>query len=226
MRTILMTLLIVLSLLHSPSSEAGSKEVSKINDSILVLEEIMAIPEKGIPPALLKNANGIAIIPGVLKAGLIVGGRYGTGIVVLRDSKGRWGNPSFVTIAGGSIGWQIGAQSVDFVLVFKSRRGVENMMKGKFTLGADASVAAGPIGRNLEAATDVQFKAEIYSYSRSRGLFAGISLEGAALQIDDEANAAFYGEKAVRSSDIFEDRDIKAPTVVKRLKDVIQKYTE
>jgi lipid-binding SYLF domain-containing protein len=204
-------------------AQAGSKEVAKVNDAIEVLEQIMEIPEKGIPPALMNNAEGIVIIPGVIKAGFIVGGRYGTGIVVTR-ANGGWSNPSFVSIAGGSIGWQIGAESTDIILVFKSKKGVSNMMKGKFTLGADAAVAAGPVGRQASAATDVELKAEIYSYSRSRGLFAGISLEGAALQIDDGANADFYGKEAIRASDIFSDKGIKAPPIVNKLKEVLAKY--
>jgi lipid-binding SYLF domain-containing protein len=205
--------------------EAAGKEEAKINDAIEVLEEIMAIPEKSIPPALLNDADGIAIIPGVIKAGLVVGGRYGSGIVVVRDGEGKWSNPSFVTIAGGSIGWQVGVQSADIILVFRSKRSINNMMKGKFTLGVDTSIAAGPVGRHLEAGTDVELKAEILSYSRSRGLFIGLSLEGAALQIDDDANAAFYDNKAVKVSDILTDKDIKAPTVVKQLKEVLAKYT-
>jgi lipid-binding SYLF domain-containing protein len=149
--------------LKSVPLEAASKEVAKVNDAIDVLKEIMAIPEKGIPPALLNNVQGIAIIPGVIKAGFIVGGRYGSGIMVVRDKEGEWSNPSFVTITGGSIGWQIGAQSTDIILVFRSRRSIDNMMKDKFTLGGDASIAAGPVGRQVEAGTDVQLKAEIVS---------------------------------------------------------------
>src|SRR4030042_5677447 len=170
--------------LKSLSVEASSKELTKVNDAIDVLEEIMAIPEKGIPPALRNNTQGIPIIPGVIKAGFVIGGRHGSGIMVVRDKKGEWSTPSFVALTGGSIGWQVGAQSADIILVFKSRRGINNMMKGKFTLGGDASIAAGPVGRQVEAGTDVQLKAEIVSYSRTRGLFAGLSLEGAALQID------------------------------------------
>jgi lipid-binding SYLF domain-containing protein len=211
--------------LNTISVEASSKEVAKVNDAIDVMEEIMAIPEEGIPPALLNNAKGIAIIPGVIKAGLIIGGRHGSGILVVHDSKGGWSNPSFVTITGGSIGWQVGVQSADIILVFKSNRSIDNIMKGKFTLGADASIAAGPVGRQAEAGTDVQLKAEIVSYSRSRGLFAGLSMEGAALQIDDEANDAFYKSENVTASDILKNKDIKVPDVVDKLKKILTKYT-
>lgn len=208
----------------SPPLIEAADETSKINDAIEVFEQVMSIPEKGIPPALLNNAHGIAIIPGVIKAGFIIGGRHGTGVVIVRNKEGGWSNPSFISITGGSVGWQIGAQSTDIILVFKSRKGIDNMMKGKFTLGADAAVAAGPVGRQAEAATDIQLKAEIYSYSRSRGLFAGISIEGAALQIDDDANAAFYGRN-VRAGEIFADKDIKSPPAAARLKRVLARYT-
>lgn len=207
------------------SVAASSKETGKINDSVEVFEKIMSIPETGIPSALLKNAQGIAIIPGVIKAGFIIGGRYGSGVMAIRDNKNNWSNPSFITIAGGSVGWQIGAQSVDIILVFKTRKSVENMMKGKFTLGADAAIAAGPVGRQAEAATDIELKAEIYSYSRSRGLFAGVSIEGASLQIDDEANASFYGREAVKAQDIFTDKEIKAPPAANKLKSALSKFT-
>jgi lipid-binding SYLF domain-containing protein len=164
-----------------PLLQAGSKQVAKVKAATKVLKQIIAVPGQSIPPSLLRNAQGVAVIPGVIKAGFIIGGRGGRGILVLRKKENCWSNPSFVTLAGGSIGCQIGAQSADVILVFKSRKGVDGIVKGKFTLGADAAVAAGPVGRQAEAATDIQLKAEIYSYSRSRGLFAGISLEGAAL---------------------------------------------
>jgi len=226
-RQLLLILVAVFTIMFFKSIplEADSNEEAKINDAIEVLEEIMAIPEKGIPPALLNDADGIAIIPGVIKAGLVLGGRHGSGIMVVRDREGRWSNPSFVTITGGSIGWQIGVQSADIILVFRSKRSINNMMKGKFTLGVDTSIAAGPVGRHLEAGTDVELKAEILSYSRSRGLFAGLSLEGAALQIDDDANAAFYDNKAVKANDILTDKNFKAPAAVKKLKEVLAKYT-
>jgi len=226
-RQLLLILVAVFTIMFFKSIplEADSNEEAKINDAIEVLEEIMAIPEKGIPPALLNDADGIAIIPGVIKAGLVLGGRHGSGIMVVRDREGRWSNPSFVTITGGSIGWQIGVQSADIILVFRSKRSINNMMKGKFTLGVDTSIAAGPVGRHLEAGTDVELKAEILSYSRSRGLFAGLSLEGAALQIDDDANAAFYDNKAVKANDILTDKNFKAPAVAKKLKEVLAKYT-
>ncbi|HEX9024603.1 MAG TPA: lipid-binding SYLF domain-containing protein [Geobacteraceae bacterium] len=205
----------------SVSAEDGTKTVY---EAVGVLKEIMAIPEKGIPPALLSNAYGIAIVPGVIKLGFIVGGRYGTGVLAVRGENGAWSSPAFVSLAGGGIGWQIGAQSTDIILVFKSRRSIDGIMKGKFTLGADASVAAGPVGRNLEAATDVKLKSEIYSYSRSRGLFAGISLEGAALEIDKDVNATFYGKKDIRAADILNGKVHSDSAAVRELQKLLRDY--
>lgn len=148
-------------------ARAGQAEDDRLHSATDVLHQISEIPENAIPPELLANAYGIAVIPGVIKAGFVVGGRWGKGVIAVRQDSG-WSNPSFITLAGGSIGWQIGAQSTDIILVFKTRRGVENLAASKVTLGADAAVAAGPVGRQASAATDAQMKAEIYSYSRSR----------------------------------------------------------
>jgi lipid-binding SYLF domain-containing protein len=214
---------LVIFLLPHASLAAG-KEAEKVVEAANVLEQIMAIPESAIPPSLLQNAYGIAIVPGVIKAGFFIGGRYGTGVVCVRNAAGTWSNPSFVSLAGGSFGWQVGAQSTDVILVFKTPRSIEGIMKGKFTLGADAAVAAGPVGRRVEGATDVALKAEILSYSRTRGFFAGVSLEGSALQMDDEANAAFYGRSDVRPEDIFNNRGIVAPESALRLRQALATY--
>jgi lipid-binding SYLF domain-containing protein len=214
---------LVIFLLPHASLAAG-KETEKVVEAATVLEQIMSIPESAIPPSLLQDAYGIAIVPGVIKAGFFIGGRYGTGVVCVRNAAGKWSNPSFVSLAGGSFGWQIGAQSTDVILVFKTPRSIEGMMKGKFTLGADAAVAAGPVGRRVEGATDIALKAEILSYSRTRGFFAGVSLEGSALQIDDEANAAFYGRSNVRAEDIFDNRGIVTPESALRLRQALATY--
>ncbi len=194
----LLALVAALALTAAPSLSA---EANRISASTEVLEQIMAIPEKGIPPQLFSNAHAVAIIPNVVKVGFVVGGRHGRGVLLVRDEAGAWSEPLFVTITGGSVGWQIGAQSTDVVLVFRNRGSVENILQGKFTLGADAAVAAGPVGRRVEGATDAELRAEIYSYSRSRGLFAGISLEGSSLRIDAEAVERFYGSD-VRPRDV------------------------
>jgi lipid-binding SYLF domain-containing protein len=158
-----------------------------------VLDELRDIPLRGIPPVLLGSAQGVAIIPHVVKAGLVIGGRFGEGLVMVRNPDGTWTNPVFVTLAGGSFGWQIGVQSADIVLVFRTRKSLDRILrgKGKLTLGADVAVAAGPIGRQAEAGTDARLQAEIYSYSRSRGLFAGLALEGAAILNNARENEEF-----------------------------------
>jgi lipid-binding SYLF domain-containing protein len=207
-----------------PGPASAEKGIAKIDESIAVLEQLVSIPEKGIPPALLSNAGGIAIIPGVIKAGFILGGRYGTGVLLLHEKGGGWSNPVFISLTGGSVGWQIGVESIDIILVFKSKRSIESILKGKFTLGADASVAAGPVGRQASAATDVQLKSEIYSYSRSRGLFAGLALEGASMQVDDEDNATFYRKRDVPPREIIRDGGLKTPPEVDKLKRLLKEY--
>lgn len=174
-------------------AQAQGRVTSTLWSATEVLEAFQAIPLKSIPPALLRDAQGIAVIPGVIKLGFVAGGRFGQGVVLARTPDGGWSNPVFVSLAGGSIGWQAGVQSTDVILVFKTRRGLDRVLqgKGKLTLGADAAVAAGPLGRQAEADTDALLRAEIYSYSRSRGLFAGVALEGAGILCNPEANRAF-----------------------------------
>ncbi|GFO70482.1 hypothetical protein GMLC_40610 [Geomonas limicola] len=198
--------------------------VKDVRDSANVLQTIMKIPEKGIPPALLRDAQAIVIVPDAIKGAFIVGGRHGTGVVVVRQEGGGWSDPAFVSLTGGSIGWQVGGQATDVILVFKHRKGVEGLLKGKFTLGADAAVAAGPVGRSAEAATDIMLKSEILSYSRSRGLFAGVSLEGASLQVDEDATAEYYGG-GVRAADVLSGKGGKATPEVKHLKQLLHTYS-
>lgn len=218
--------LVVLFLMLSPlpSPQAGGEEVMKVQSAIEVLEEIMAIPETSIPPSLLNEAYGIAIFPGLLKAGFIVGGRYGVGVLSVRDEKRNWSNPAFFTLMGGSLGFQIGAQSTDVVLIFRTVRSLDSITSGKFTLGADAAAAAGPVGRRAEASTDLQLKAEILSYSRSRGLFAGISLEGSSLQVDDKSNSAFYNMAGLTPMQILTNREIVAPPIAGTLRKALARY--
>lgn len=211
--------------LNTAPALAGSEE-EKAASSLEVFKDIIKIPEKGVPAALLNDAYGIAIIPGALKVGFVVGGKYGTGILMVHEKDGGWSDPAFISLYSGSFGWQIGAEATDLILIFKSRRSVEGIKKGKFTIGADAGVAAGPVGRNAAAATDIQLKAEIYSYSRSRGIFAGISLEGAALQIDDDANSSFYGKKAVTADDIFSGKVNSSADSIKKLKNLLVEYAK
>jgi lipid-binding SYLF domain-containing protein len=199
--------------------------IERIEKSIGVIKEIVDIPEQGLPSALLKKSSGIAVIPGVIKAAYGFGGQYGRGIIMVRNERGDWSNPVFISLIGGSIGWQIGVQKADIILVFKSRKSIENIASGKVTLGADVSVSAGPVGRSAEASTDLEMKAEIYSYSKSRGLFAGVSIKGASIQIDRDANIAFYGRGDINANEIFDNEGLKVPDVVGELKKTLAKYT-
>jgi lipid-binding SYLF domain-containing protein len=226
MKTLRFAICVTCLLCLFPSITLGwGDEVSEVTSSTQVMNEIMSIPEGGIPDTLLDEAQGIAIFPGLLKAGFILGARYGKGIVVLRNQDKSWSNPVFYRLMGGSIGFQIGAQSTDVILVFRTIRSMDAITGGKFTLGADASVAAGPVGRHAEAGTDVLLRAEILSYSRSRGLFAGLSLEGAAIQVDYSATATFYNMPAVVPAQIFNGRDIQTPPAAEELKRTLLHYS-
>jgi SH3 domain-containing YSC84-like protein 1 len=180
-------------LVCQPPLAAGPTEDRTIQAAHEVLQQFQQLQIQQIPDSLLANVRAVAIIPDVIKLGFVIGGQRGHGVIVIRQPDGAWRAPIFVTITGGSVGWQVGAQATDFVLVFKTQKSVESLLRGTFTLGADAAIAAGPLGRRAAAATDAELKAEIYSYSRSRGLFAGVSLEGSALQVDDRAGASYYG---------------------------------
>jgi SH3 domain-containing YSC84-like protein 1 len=183
------------SLLAALPTHAAAREPDRtVHSATTVLNEFLDLRVKGIPASLLAEAHGVAIVPGVIKVGLVLGGQRGKGVVVMREKDGSWRAPMFITLTGGSVGWQAGAQSTDVVLVFKTEKSVEGLLKGKFTIGADAAAAAGPVGRRAGASTDGELKAEIYSYSRTRGLFAGVSLDGSVLEVDERLNAEYYGE--------------------------------
>jgi lipid-binding SYLF domain-containing protein len=181
---------------------AQAREQGRLLMASQVLEELRTSRDQYIPDRLLERAYAIAVIPDMTKIAFFAGGRRGHGILVVRDKDGRFTSPTFITMTGGSFGWQWGVQSADIMLVFTTRRGVEGITGGKFTLGADASVAAGPVGRQASASTDMSFKAEVYSYSRTRGVFAGLAVDGTALTIDDDANETFYGKPDIMASDI------------------------
>ena len=195
----------------SANAFAGTTEDERARNAVRVLNDIQAIPESAIPDKLLDEAHAIVVVPDSIKAGLVIGGRRGHGLLSIKRADGTWSNPSFVTLTGGSIGFQAGVQSADIVLVFRSDRGLDSIVNGKFTLGADAGVAAGPVGRNASTATDGQLKAEIWSWSRARGLFAGVALDGAVLAIDDAANESVYGQDTTPRM-IFEDRYAQRPS--------------
>jgi len=225
-KSFLVTVAVVCLLLPAAGLSAQAEEIGRITEATVAFRDIMAIPDKTVPEYLLRDAAGIAIIPRVVKVGFIVGGEYGRGVLLLRNKNGSWSNPIFITLSGGSIGWQIGAQSADFVLVFKTVRSVDSVLTDKLTLGVDVAVAAGPLGRRAGASTDMQLKAEIFSYSRSRGFFAGLSLDGALIQIDDEANAAFYDAEYISPRDIQTRKDLKLPEEAVQLKRIVSDNTQ
>jgi lipid-binding SYLF domain-containing protein len=198
-------------------ARAGAREEGRLLTATEVLEEVQAMPDNQIPDALLSRAYGIAVIPDVTKVAFIFGGRHGNGVLVVRDKLNTpWSNPSFVSLTGGSWGFQAGAQSSDIILVFTTKTGIEGIAGGKLTLGADASVATGPVGRQGSAATDVGFNAEIYSYARTRGLFGGIALDGSVISIDRSANGALYGKSGVTATEIFSGQAPAAPATAQR----------
>jgi lipid-binding SYLF domain-containing protein len=181
-----------------------------------VLDDVQSMPDQRLPDTLLAHAYGIAVIPDVTKIAFIFGGRHGNGVLVVRDTlTSPWSNPVFISLTGGSWGLQAGAQSSDIILVFTTKSGVEGVAGGKLTLGADASVAAGPVGRQGSAATDVSL-AEIYSYARTRGLFGGIALDGSVLAIDKSANGDLYGKKGVTATEIFSGEAPTPPDTAQR----------
>jgi len=188
---------IVASLAIATTLSAGDNEVAhRLDGAASVFSEIMAAPDRGIPQDLLEKAHCIAIVPSVKTGAFIVGAKYGKGFLSCRSGSGHgWSAPAAVRIEGGSVGFQIGASETDLVLLVKSERGADKLMQSKFTLGAEASVAAGPVGRTATAQTDAQMQAEILSWSRSQGVFAGVALEGATLREDLDDNAALYGSK-------------------------------
>lgn len=204
---------------------AGANQENKMNSASEVIEQIMQIPEESIPPSLLDKAYAVAVIPSVIRVGIGFGGRYGRGVLSIRQGDGGWSAPSFIVLAGGSWGLQLGASATDVILVFKSQKGVEGITGGKLTLGGDASVAAGPVGRSTEAATDITFKAEVYSYSRSRGLFAGVALAGAVLQISEKWNATYYGDENVTADTILYTSEFKTPPTARKFMSTLSQYT-
>ncbi|GHA87803.1 hypothetical protein GCM10007067_27300 [Lysobacter bugurensis] len=216
---------LALALSLATSAVAGPTEDARARNALRVLTDIQRIPESAIPDKLLDEARAIVVVPDALKVGLVFGGRRGHGLLSVKQPDGSWSSPAFVKLTGGSVGFQAGVQSADIVLVFRSERGLDSIVNGKVTLGADAGVAAGPVGRNAATATDGQLKAEIWSWSRARGLFAGIALDGAVLTIDDAANQAVYGAGTTPRM-IFEGRAPgAAPDAVVSFRDELEEAT-
>jgi lipid-binding SYLF domain-containing protein len=216
--------LCVALLVASAALVAQSEEAKRVADAGVVLDEIMAAADKAVPRSIMEKAEGIAVFPSLLKGGLIVGGQRGRGVLSVRDKKtGGWSSPAFLTITGGSIGAQIGAQAIDLVLVIQNQRGLEQMVKNQFKVGVDAAATAGPIGRDASAATDIQMRAQILSYSRARGLFAGVTINGATIRQDRDANERYYGT-AYRTGQIVFDGLGGSPDPVGAWKTTLTKY--
>ena len=178
------------------SLSAQSDETERLTMATIVMDEIMEAPDSAIPRSVLDGAAGVAIFPSTIKAGFIFGGHRGKGVVLARDPEtGAWSAPAFLTLTGGSFGFQIGGQSVDLVLIVRNQRGLENLLRNEWKIGGAASAVVGPVGRDVEASTDIQLRAEILSYSRTRGLFVGVTLQGSTIRADRDANERFYGQR-------------------------------
>ncbi|MEA3328789.1 MAG: lipid-binding SYLF domain-containing protein [Candidatus Omnitrophota bacterium] len=221
--------LVVISVLLVFPNEAfcsnREKLVTKLDSSITVIDEMMQMPEGCIPTQMFSDCTGIAIFPTVLKGGFIWGGRYGQGVILHHDRKtGKWGPPAFFTVGGVSWGLQIGGQAIDLILVFSGEEAVDGLLRGKLSLGADAAVAAGPIGRDAEMSGDVMLKTGIFSYSRTKGLFAGVALKGAIITPNNDSNRIFYG-KDVTPRDILLSGKVTPPAEAEKLMNLLGKYS-
>ncbi len=218
------TLLLAVALNAGIGYAADNKWASLVEESGNVLAEIQKMPDQNIPADLLRKCAAVAVFPSTISGGLGIGGKYGQGIIMVKDSNTKkWSSPAIFTMVGGSIGWQIGGQATDFVLLVMNRRSVDGLLQGKFKLGADAAVSAGPVGRSAEASTDIQLKGGILSYSRSRGLFAGAKLEGAVIAQHWDGNQKLYGEKLSARDILLKSKTTMPPSADTILK-VLNKY--
>jgi len=205
---------------------AQSDEADRVKESATVLGEIMGAPDQAIPTSVLDKAVGIAVFPGTVRGGFIVGAERGRGILSVRDEATKsWSTPAFLTITGGSLGLQIGVRATDLILVIQNRRGLENLVRNEFKVGAGAAVTGGPVGRDAQAATDIQLRAEILSYSRSRGLFAGATIEGSTIKEDRDANGRYYGQKLTTRAVVF-DGKAKAPETLDVWQNALTKFAK
>jgi SH3 domain-containing YSC84-like protein 1 len=225
MNRIAVILFAVTLMVIGPAAQAKDSEaVKRANKAATVFREIMAAPDKGVPLELLDHASCVAVFPSVKKGGFVVGGQYGKGVVSCRRDDGAWGSPAYFTIGGGSFGLQLGGQAVDLILIFMNGDGVEGLLKDKFEIGAGAAASAGPLGRNTHASTDLLMKAQILSYSRSRGLFAGLELKGAVVAPDGGANREVYGSDATAREIIVEGK-VRTPPEIQSYPQTLSKFS-
>lgn len=201
-RIVTLLCLVLFATLGAPSARADARTDARLENARQIFQLFTDLNEQAIPAWLLERAYGVAVVPDVIKGAFFVGGRGGKGVLSVRNAQGEWSHPVFITLGGVNVGFQWGVQSTDVILVFMSRRSVEGIGGGKVTLGADASVAAGPLGRSAAATTDAMLKAQVLSYSRSEGLFAGVALDGSVVAIDDKANASAYNLSGILPSQI------------------------
>jgi lipid-binding SYLF domain-containing protein len=226
MQRILPLVAVLLLGLAPLSGHADAKTDQRLADARQVFETFVDIREQTIPTWLMERAYGVVVVPRVIKGALIIGGRGGKGVFSVRNPDGSWSDPVFITLAGVNVGFQWGVQSTDVVLVLMSRKSVEGIADGKVTLGADAAVAAGPVGRSAAATTDATLNAQVLSYSRSEGMFAGVALDGSVLSIDDRANASAYGTVDIRASQILEGQVATAPEAAQQFKAALTRATQ
>jgi lipid-binding SYLF domain-containing protein len=219
-----MKMILAATLAILPLLAKGNDSVKRLNEAAAVFSEVMATPDKGIPQDMLANAHCIVIVPGLKTAAFLIGGKYGKGFVSCRSKSGiGWSAPGAVRIEGGSVGFQIGGSATDLIMLVMSERGADKLLSSKFTLGAEGSVAAGPVGRTATAQTDAQMHAEILSWSRSQGLFAGLALEGATLRQDLDDNAALYGKKLENRHIVT--TKVRAPKAAAKLIALLNQYS-
>ncbi|KGF73205.1 hypothetical protein DO97_01470 [Neosynechococcus sphagnicola sy1] len=204
------------------ASQSGA--IDTVQSATRVFDGVMSNPKSEIPIGILRRAQAIAIFPNVVKAGFIVGGSRGRGILAMRGAKGGWSNPVFLTITSGSVGFQIGAASSDIVLVFMNKRSVETALTNDFTLGGSVSVAAGPVGKDAVSPNDAQSTTDIFSYTRNQGLFAGVSLEGSKTAVDRDRNGDFYGQSRITVQQIVTNPDLPTPPAAAEFKRVLARY--
>jgi lipid-binding SYLF domain-containing protein len=212
-----------LLILALPAIASREKQIERLNEAAAVMNDIMKIPEESIPQDLLAKAECVAIIPSMKKGAIGIGANYGRGSILCRLEKGGWSPPVMISMSGGSFGLQLGGTSTDVILLVMNKKGIDKLLESKFTLGADAAAAAGPKGRSAAAATDVQMRAEILSYARSRGLFAGVSLNGSVLKPESDDNKDLYGREISPRKLLFEGG--KAPSAARKLINVLNKYS-
>jgi lipid-binding SYLF domain-containing protein len=219
-----MKFIIVAALAVAPLLAVDKESAKRLDESAAVFSEVMAAPDKGIPQEMLENAHCIVIVPGMKTAAFLVGGKYGKGYLSCRNkNRAGWSAPATVRIEGGSVGFQIGGSQTDLIMLVMNERGADKLLSSKFTLGAEGSVAAGPVGRTATAQTDAQMHAEILSWSRSQGLFAGLALEGATLRQDQDDNTKLYGRKLENRAIVTS--GMAAPKAAAKLLNLLNKYS-